>query len=196
MATVINKERMCKICNSPIRLEIEIQHFVRGRSLRDIEEYAVSHDLDVSYQILRRHFMKHVDEKREVQVRYIARKEDGKQSDEVSVKLRELDNLDACIKEATDLMRAAAMEIKRQLKIMIPRQVKIKDDKGKETGKVMEYTKTEVSHSIVTLFKGSAEEIRQSAKTKMEILGIDKKKADTKDAVDTLVEAMMKLEEE
>jgi hypothetical protein len=197
---VVRKDK-CKLCNHRLRLEIEIQKLVLGRSLRDLEEYAKTNDFDISYVAIKRHFDNHMDEKREVQVRYIAEKrrneEMGINGDEVGVKLKELKNLDAAIHESTELMKAASLELKRQLNIKIPRQFKMKDENGKDTGKILTYDKVEVSHSVVQLFKGAAEEIRQSAKAKMEILGIDKKsKRESENNSDSIVEAIMRLTEE
>ena len=197
------KRENCKVCLHDLRLEIETWRVVDELSFDDIVDKlkTVSPDVTISKATLSRHFEKHMDAKREVQIRYISdRKKQNDELDpnvcsEVGVKLRELKHLDNSIKEANDLVSAAALEIKRQLKIKIPRQVRIKDDKGKETGEVYKYDKVEVSHSVVALYKGASEELRQSAKTKMEILGIDAKAKQT-DAVTTLVDVLMRTDED
>ncbi len=200
--TVKNSDT-CKLCNHEMRLEIETKKIVDGLTLRELSEYIkdVSPDNTVSTATLSRHFDKHVNKKWELKIRYLAEKkkevdsiEEG-MTDEVSVQLKELKHLDSSIKEADLLVKSAALELKRQMSIRIPKQIKLKDDKGKETGQIFEYDKVEVSHSVVQLYKGASEELRMTVKTKMEILGIDPRTKQA-DAVVTLVDAIMKIDEE
>ena len=119
------KRENCKVCLHDLRLEIETWRVVDELSFDDIVDKlkTVSPDVTISKATLSRHFEKHMDAKREVQIRYISdRKKQNDELDpnvcsEVGVKLRELKHLDNSIKEANDLVSAAALEIKRQLKI-------------------------------------------------------------------------------
>ena len=199
-----NTNTNCKVCNHSLRLEIEILRITENKTWREIQDYVSDNTPDepLSHSTIARHFEKHVDTKREVQIRYLAEKrkiangEEPDPQDEVGVKLKELRHLDSSIKEAHDLVKAAGMEVRRQLSIRIPKQVKLKDGDGKDTGKVMQYDKVEVSHAVVQLYKSASEELRQTAKTKMELLGIDNKTKNTNDAVSTLVDAIMKVEDD
>ena len=197
------RSESCKLCNHDLCIEIETLKIVEGKSYRQLVKYieTVSHENKVSLSTIQRHFEKHVDNKREVQVRYLAERKkiveetEAGVSSEVGVKLKELKHLDASIKEAHFLVCAAALEIRRELGIKIPRCARIKDERGKDTGEVKRYDKVEVSHSVVQLYKGASEELRQSAKAKMEILGFDSKTKQA-DAVTTLVNVLMKVDDE
>lgn len=197
------EEATCKLCNHEYRIEIETKIIVEEKSYREVYIWLndISKKLSISRATMSRHMRNHVDAKREVQIRYLADRAKLKDevtegvSSEVSEKLSTLKKLDRSINEANELVVAASHELKRQLKIKIPRQIKIKDDKGKDTGKVFKYDKVEVSHSVVQLFKGAAEELRQTSKTKMEILGIDAKTKAT-DSIATLVDMIVSESEE
>jgi hypothetical protein len=191
----------CKLCRSHLRMDIETQRLLNAMSYRDLEDYCKDRDLNISYGAIKRHMDDHVDKKREVQVKYLATQRSGNtvdgENEEVSTKLKELINIDMAIREATQLMSMASQEIKRQLNVKLQRVHVVKDDQGKVTGDKVIYDTVNVQHSIVQLFKGATEEIRQCAKSKMDILGFDKKSGNKKDdALDTIVDAINRLDEE
>ena len=195
--------KACKVCNHEMRDEIEIQKIVYKMSFNKLRDLVAARDPEgvMSTESMRRHFERHVDEKREIQVRYMEEKrlnEDTSKYDlspEMNVRLIELRNLDKTINESTELAMAARLELKRQLSIRVPKFTKIKDRNGEDTGEVFLYDKVEVSHSVVQLFKASAEEVRQASKAKREILGMDSK-VKAADAVTTLADMLISTEED
>lgn len=195
--------KACKVCNHEMKDEIEIQKICYKKSYNFIRDMIVKHDPEgvMSTEAIRRHFDRHVDDKREIQIRYMEEKrlnEDTSKYDvspEMNVRLIELRNLDKTINESTELAMAASLELKRQLQIKVPKHAKIKNEFGEDTGKVFLYDKVEVSHSVVQLFKAAAEEVRQASKAKREILGMDAK-VKAADAVTTLADMLISTEED
>lgn len=209
--TIVNS---CKLCNHVMRDKIETAKICYGKGFTALRDMLVAETPEepISTESLRRHFDRHVDEKREIQIRYLEEKRLNKDTDamnitpELNIKLVELRHLDKTIQESSDLCSAAALELKRQLAIRIPKYAPLKNPDGTphmvkvpSTGEWINgsfaYDKVEVSHSVVQLFKGAAEEVRQASKAKREILGMT---AEVKaaDAMTTLADALISMDEE
>lgn len=191
----------CKICNHPDRLHIEKLKFVDEYSLREIESEMKQRNPGESFCIstLARHF-KHVDSKREIQVKYITSKsKDEIEADlnmsEVDMQVNEVKRLDVSIQESSLMLKASAKELRRQLNIRVPKYVTEYGPDGKPKKKKFKYEKVDVSHSVVQLFKIASEEIRQTTKTKNEILGIDSKSKGV-EAAGTLVDLLLGIDSE
>ena len=199
----------CKLCKHPMRDEMETQKIIYGKSATFIRDAIKARMPDncMSVESVRRHFDRHVDEKREVQIRYMEEKRLNEEtssvdiSPELNIKLVELRHLDKTIHESSELAQAAALELKRQLKIRIPKYAIVKNKDGSRrrhpdpnTGEYVDevfcYDKVEVSHSLVQLFKTAAEEVRQGSKAKREILGMDAKTKGA-DAITTLADVLL-----
>lgn len=204
----------CKLCNHVMRDKVETAKICYGKSIYSLRDMIVAECPDdvMSTESIRRHFDRHVDEKREIQVRYLEEKRLNQATSaldvtpELNIKLVELRHLDKTICESSELCSAAALELKRQLAIKVPKYATLKDENGApieitdpKTGKTyakqFAYDKVEVSHSVVQLFKSAAEEVRQASKAKREILGMDAK-TKTADAMTTLADALISMDEE
>jgi hypothetical protein len=197
------KKKSCKVCESQNRLEIEIWKLVDGLSPRPIEDKLYEEKgEEISHATINTHFRDHVDKKRELTVKYMAHKRaiaDGTaidDSDETGIKLKELNRLDDSIGEAHILVQAASREIRNQLKMKIAKTTtSVKGSKIKlsdENGNLVTYTP--LQQVLVQLYKTASEELRQSVKTKMEILGVDSASRAV-DTQSTLVDLIMQVEE-
>lgn len=208
------KVNACKLCNHIMRDEIEIQRICYGKGYPKLRDIIVAKCPDdaMSIESIRRHFDRHVDEKREIQIRYMEEKRLNQDtnpldvSPELNIKLVELRHLDKVIAESSELTSAAALELKRQLSIKVPKYVLLRNPNGTkhmvkdpQTGDYIQgtfnYDKVEVSHSVVQLFKSAAEEVRQSSKAKREILGMDAK-VKAADAMTTLADALVSMNDD
>ena len=176
-------EAKCKTCSSPFRERIEAKRICDELSYESLRAWCKDEpDLDITYVSLRNHFVKHMNEKREVQVRYydtkykeqLAGVPDG--TNDVEIKLHNLKNLDNSIIECAVLQGGASLAIQEQMINKIPKFYKIYDTKG-DYLKTERMDRAEINSGMVNLFKTTSEELRQAMKIKHEILGIDEQAA-------------------
>ena len=92
-------EQKCKTCTSPFRERIEAKRICDELSYESLVQWCKDElNFDITYVSLRNHFIKHMNEKRELQVKYYDQKYKEQlanvpdASDEIAIKLLDLIN--------------------------------------------------------------------------------------------------------
>lgn len=206
----------CKVCNHEHVIEIETAMLIEKKSSREVEQMIIDEGWEkVSYVTLLKHMKDHVDEKRELILKYLYEKKaiieaqvelgEDAEVDEQSIRLGALKNLDRSIYEANILVRQASQAIQEQLALRVETADEAKGKYGKS--KVVGVDRKEsdkkkafvpLQSSLVQLYKVASEELRQTTKTKIEMLGIDSesRKATSMETLVDIVMAQSKYEED
>lgn len=203
------KGTACKVCNHAHLVEIETALLIDGKPSREVEQMIKDKGWEpVSYVTLLTHMKEHVDAKRELVLKYLDEKrkilqgeltiEEDPEKDEMAVRLNELRRLDRSIQEADILVRQASKALQEQLALRVETESEAKG-KGKQSNVVGTDRKpadkkkayVPLQTALVGLYKSASEELRQTVKTKMEVLGIDsegKKATSMETLVDLILE--------
>jgi len=186
----LNSKGTCKVCNHSMVLEIEMAMLAEKKSSREVAKMVLDAGGEsVSYLTILTHMQRCVDEKRELIVKYLYEKRcliesriqeinDNYEIDEQAIQLAALKNLDASIFEASILIRQSSKALQEQLALRVIQNDDNKDEKVKVLGvdrqpADLKKSYVPVQQTLVTLYKAASEELRQTTKAKIEILGID-----------------------
>lgn len=204
------KGTQCKVCNHAHLVEIETALLIEGKPSREVEQMIKDNNWEpVSYVTLLTHMKEHVDAKRELVLKYLHEKRqilDGQltvqedpEKNEMELRLNELKKLDRSIFEAEILVHQASKALQEQLALRVETEAEAKLKPGSNKSKVVGVDRKEadkkkayvpVQSVLVQLYKNASEELRQTVKTKLDVLGIDSesKKANS---METLVDLIL-----
>lgn len=203
----------CKVCAHKHRIEIETALVIHSKTSRAVEKMIKDHHWEpVSYVTLLKHMQEHVDPKRELVLAYLEDKRriieaqddlidigDDPEIDEQAIMLNSLRHLDASIIESSVLIQQASKAMREQLALRVETIDEAKTGKTAKASRIVGVDRqpsdkkkayVPLQGVLVQLYKAAAEELRQTTKTKIEILGID---ADGRQAksMETLVDLVM-----
>lgn len=203
------RDAHCKVCNHDHVLDIEMMFLVQKLTSREVEAEIKRNGWKpfISYVTLLKHMREHVDDKRELFIKYVAGRQDIADTieqakleglDEQAIQLQALRLLDTSIMESSILQKMSSEAIQEQLSLRVETEAEAKKP-GKPVQKVVGRDRKDpdkkrayvpLQQVLVQLYKASAEEMRQTVKTKMDILGVDAQSRSAK-AVETLADVVM-----
>lgn len=190
----------CKVCNHPHILEIETASIIDLKSSRQIAEMILENGWEpVSYVTIVKHLNEHITDKRRLVIAYLDQKrkilegelsinEEDIEKNEFEIRLGSLQRLDKSESIASILVEQAGKALMEQLSLRDEIQDGPKKNPNSRRGRPPKKIKTvgvdrkpadirkgyvPLQKDLIMLYKNASEELRQTIREKLNVLGID-----------------------